>query len=67
VGPKSCWERLREALADGDLAEAREAALDLDRWRLRSDGPCPEGVPPNVWRPAHLAALANVLFAAMRH
>ena len=35
MDPTACWERMREALIDGDIGEARAAADDLSTWLAR--------------------------------
>lgn len=43
MDPVACWERLLDACTAGDMAEAADAALDLDAWKLK--GGC---LPPPV-------------------
>src|SRR5689334_8416174 len=49
MDPLACWNRLCVACAEGDMAEAADAAEDLDGWRV-GGGFRPEAIPADVWR-----------------
>jgi hypothetical protein len=41
MDPQACWERIKEALRDGDREEATYALQDLERW-IRGGGFLPD-------------------------
>jgi len=43
MDPTACYKRMVDAMHDKDLIEAREAAMDLERW-LRCGGFYPIGI-----------------------
>jgi hypothetical protein len=56
MDPKQCYLEMLEAMEAGDLATARERALDLQNWLNRGGFP-----PPNFSIAEVEASLANVL------
>lgn len=41
MDPQACWERIKEALRDGDREEAAYALQDLETW-IRKGGFLPD-------------------------
>lgn len=44
----ACWERLCDALSDGDIDEAQSACDDLAKWKARG-GFRPVEIPADAW------------------